>query len=216
MVAGCGLPRDPEGTLDRIQGGVLRAGLLEHPPWATGEGGDPTGVEVTLLEGFARDHDARVQWFPGPEEELLRALEHRELDVVVGGLTADNPWSRRFQFARPYFEDRVVVGVRAGSSLPEDLDGMRIGVLDGSDVAALVEERGAVPVRLMDLGEADGPVAGEVWRVRAVGLEPTDVVLATRSHTIAVVPGENALRVALERYLVSLSPEVPAMLEAGS
>jgi hypothetical protein len=31
--AGCDYPRDPENTLDHVEGGVLRAGVIESPPW---------------------------------------------------------------------------------------------------------------------------------------------------------------------------------------
>ena len=44
LLAGCGLkiPTDPEGTLDRVSGGTLRAGISHNPPWTeTGTGTRP-------------------------------------------------------------------------------------------------------------------------------------------------------------------------------
>lgn len=190
--------------------------MIEHPPWASAGEAGPSGVEVELVEGFALEHDARVRWFPGVEEGLLRALEHRELDVVVGGLTSENPWSARFELARPYFESRLVVGAPPGEAVPDDLAGARIAVRDGSHVAALVQAHGAIPVRVADLSAAEGLVAAEEWRVRALGLHPTETELAVFSHAVAVVPGENALRVALERFLLARQSDVPRMLEAAA
>lgn len=83
----CGIPRDPEGTLERVEGGTVRAGITENHPWTDLSGGEPAGVEVDLIEAFAESLGARVEWFDGSQAELLENLEKRELDVVMGGFT---------------------------------------------------------------------------------------------------------------------------------
>ena len=50
VLAGCGIPRDPEGTLERIRGGTIRAGISENPPWTELSGGQAGGIEPRLLE----------------------------------------------------------------------------------------------------------------------------------------------------------------------
>jgi ABC-type amino acid transport substrate-binding protein len=60
-----GFPRDPEGTLDRVRGGTVRVGVTDHRPWVDLSGDRPIGVEVTLIERFARGLGARVEWFEG-------------------------------------------------------------------------------------------------------------------------------------------------------
>lgn len=66
VLAGCSLPRDPEGTLQRATGGTIRAGVTAREPWARLEGEAPAGVEVDLVEGFAREIDAEVAGCPAP------------------------------------------------------------------------------------------------------------------------------------------------------
>ena len=107
LIAGCDLPRDPEGTLDRARGGVLRAGAAEAAPWVVrrASGGAPAGPEAQLVEEFARSIDARVEWHWASSDELLRRLEHRELDVVVAGLTAQTPWKTHVGVTRPWRKD---------------------------------------------------------------------------------------------------------------
>ncbi|WP_262107884.1 transporter substrate-binding domain-containing protein [Arthrobacter sp. Marseille-P9274] len=128
LLAGCGLkiPSDPEGTLDRVSGGTLRAGISHNPPWTeTGTGTGPTstgpetadtgtkpagtgiapgGTEAELVRAFAAEHNARVEWVSGGESNLVRQLERGELDLVVGGLTKDSPWSKHAALTRPYLE----------------------------------------------------------------------------------------------------------------
>jgi polar amino acid transport system substrate-binding protein len=213
LLLACGIPRDPEGTLERIDGGRMRVGIAEQPPWATMEDGGPAGVEVDIVEGFARSLDAEIDWFPGSHAELLAALENRELDLVIGGLTDDDPWAQKVTFTQPYATIQVVVAAPPSRSPPEDLSGLRVAVRSGTEVPALVEEAGGIPVRVQDLSEADGLVAGEEWEVRTLGLVAGTVVLAESRHAMATPLGENAWLVRLERFLSDQAAFVDDLLQ---
>jgi polar amino acid transport system substrate-binding protein len=65
-----------------------------------------SGVEPTLVGELARQMNARVQTVYGSETRLLEGLHRRELDVVIGGFTADSPWKRDVAFTKPYHEDK--------------------------------------------------------------------------------------------------------------
>ena len=109
-VAGCGVqvPADPHGSLERIEGGTLRAGATEFAPWVEVEDEDqPTGAEPELITAFAERLDADVEWTTGSEAHLLDALERGEIDVVVGGFLDDTPWTDRGAVTRPYTERRT-------------------------------------------------------------------------------------------------------------
>ncbi|QFG69524.1 substrate-binding periplasmic protein [Ornithinimicrobium pratense] len=144
LLAGCALdiPADPDGTLESIRSsGELSVGVSPQPPFTTLPDGidePPAGTEIDLVTGFAQSLSAEPTWVVGGEESLMRALEEGELDVVVGGLTAESPWGTDVALTRPYL----------------------VTVEDG---------------------------------------EETD-------HVMAVVPGENALLSALERYLDGEQP----------
>jgi hypothetical protein len=105
-LAGCDLPRDPEGTLERVRGGVLRAGVCEIPPWVVREGDRPLGVEPALLQRFAAGLDARIEWQWGSAEEHLAALEHHRLDLAACGLERSTPWRKRVGLTLPYHVER--------------------------------------------------------------------------------------------------------------
>jgi hypothetical protein len=106
-LTGCGaaVPTDPDGTLERARGGVLRVGVTDNGRWVgVREGDDPVGTEPDLVRSFAAVIDADVAWTSGSEQELVRELEDGELDLVVGGLTDDTPWSEKAGMTRPYTE----------------------------------------------------------------------------------------------------------------
>ena len=213
VLAGCALPRDPEGTLNRVEGGTLRVGLTEAEPWTRLEGGRPEGVEVALVRAFARELSAEVEWTPGSEAELVGALAARELDLVVGGLTRDTPWTEEVALTRAYATTRVLVGVPRGTRAPRGLDGLRVSAERGDEVAGLLEDEDAVPVRVADLAAARGPVAAEAWRLEALGLEPTSLELDTTEHAMAAPLGENAFLVRLERFLLAREARVQRLLD---
>lgn len=107
LPAGCeSFPRDPEHTAERTQrSGLLRVGVTEHAPFVErADGGEPVGLEVALVREFAAERHLRVRWHWGQEEMLLQALERFELDLVIGGIDEQTPWSERVGLTRPWHE----------------------------------------------------------------------------------------------------------------
>jgi ABC-type amino acid transport substrate-binding protein len=106
LTAACGsFPADPEGTLERVTGGTLRVGVSLNPPHTEVRGAaEPEGAEVALVRNFAATLPAEIEWTVGGEERLILALEHGDLDLVIGGLTADTPWTEHAAITKPYAE----------------------------------------------------------------------------------------------------------------
>jgi polar amino acid transport system substrate-binding protein len=113
--ASCNLPRDSNDTLNRVRQGMLRVGITENPPWSSRLGDSLGGVEVELVQGAAARLSSALVWTSGTESELLRRLHERKLDLVIGGLSRDNPWSSRVAFTRPYYTDSTEKRVMAVS-----------------------------------------------------------------------------------------------------
>lgn len=113
-------PRDPEATLERASGGLLRVGATESPPWLVRTGDDSArGPEAEMVEAFAQAIDARVEWRWGAADEHLEALERHELDLVAAGLLASSPWKQRVGLSRPWHEagdTRRVLAVPPGEN----------------------------------------------------------------------------------------------------
>ncbi|WP_235605041.1 transglycosylase SLT domain-containing protein [Enteractinococcus helveticum] len=118
-LVGCGghYPADPDGTLNRISGTTLRAGVSHQPPWtdtaAEHSPDEPGGIEAQLIEDYAESIDAEVEWHAGGEEQLIKLLSERELDVVIGGLTDQSPWSSDAGLTTSYAESLGVDGKTA-------------------------------------------------------------------------------------------------------
>lgn len=104
---GCDIPRDPEGTLDRVRNGTLRVGLSDAPPWTSARDTAAGGVEPELLRAFARSLGAEIEWRWGSVDDHMEALARYELDVVAAGLTRDTPWKTHVALTNSYHTDTI-------------------------------------------------------------------------------------------------------------
>ena len=101
----CGLPRDPEGTSERIAAThELRVGVTDNGEWVDADSSEPNGIEPELVREFARRIGARVLWSRGSETSLAQALKHHELDLAIGGFDAKTPWKSIAGVSRPFVE----------------------------------------------------------------------------------------------------------------
>ena len=208
-----GLPRDPEGTLGRVQGGRLRVGLVEHRPWVVRTAGDPAGAEVELVRRFASELGATPEWHWGGEQRHMEALERFELDLVVGGITDQTPWSKYVGLTGPYFEETYAVGFPGTTPPPKSLKGVSVAVREGAPVAYYLEQEGAAAVRVSNLAPVSDPAAAPTWELERLGLVPSDKELLKEQHVMAVAPGENGFLKRLEEFLARERPRVKELLQ---
>lgn len=204
-------PADPEGTLERVRDGTMRVGFVPSEPWATGQEDAPSGIEVELVKEFARRIDARIEWIEGSDQELFGSLELGQLDLVIGGIDSESPWSGKVALTHPYLTTQVVVAAPDGDV--EEIAGREIAVEAHTDSAGVLEKTDAVVVFVTDVAEADGLVAVEDYLVDDLGLEESDVTLTETDHVMAVRMGENGFMVALELFLLENSDLVHRLLD---
>ena len=92
------LPRDPEGTLDRVRARPeCRVGLS-----AAGEHRPGEGLERAFLGRVAAATGARAVTEEGAAEALLLELEDGKLDLVIGTVGAETPWKNEVAVLRPF------------------------------------------------------------------------------------------------------------------
>jgi polar amino acid transport system substrate-binding protein len=207
-------PEDPEGTLDRVTGGVMRVGITESDPWTVLSGDEPAGIEVELVERFAAELDAEIEWTEASEQELFGALAAGSLDLVIGGLTSTNPNSMEGTFTHPFHTSTVTIGVPAGMSA-DDIAGLEVAVERGTEAAGLLRKTDARPVYVDDIAAAKGtPAAVDDWLLADMGLHPSGTNLVESDHVMAVRHGENGFLVELEKFLLEDPETIEDLLDA--
>ncbi len=214
LAGGCSdTPADPEGTLDRVRGGTIRVGATEHDPWVTLQAGEPSGIEVELVERLAEELDADLEWQTGSETELIEALELGDLDLVIGGLAADSVWSKHAALTHPYHTSRVVVAVPRAEEPPDDIAGIEVSVEAMTAAAGVLAKTDAVVRLVDDIATAQSAVAVEDWLLEDLDLQATDLTLIETDHVMALRLGENGWMTTVERFLLERPDEVAALLD---
>lgn len=212
LLAGCQYPRDPDGTLDRIEGGTLRVGFVVSEPWVELPGDAPAGIEPDLIRGLARELDARIDWTEGSEEELVAALEEGQVDLVIGGITNETLWQQKAAMTRPYVDTEIAIGIAPGASYPDDFAGQTIAVEAGDATSGLVLRKTEAQVeRVQSLTERRDLVATHDFLLRDLGLTKAKTLQEEKRVMLAPL-GENAWLVRLERYLLGNEERVDRLL----
>lgn len=97
-------PRDTYDTYEEVKDGVLLVGYTENSPWVYSTSNGLDGIEVKIIENFARSVNAEIEWVEMNEQSLLENLEHRNLHLVISGLTKESPWMKRIAVTGTYLE----------------------------------------------------------------------------------------------------------------
>lgn len=209
LLGACGLPRDTEGTQERVQReGVLRAGLLRHEPWAYLDEGRPAGSEVEAVERLAAGLGARVSWTVAPESELMHGLKERALDLVVGGVSAKTPWAKELGAGQPFLDTRLVVGAPPGQSVPKTLQGASVAVAPGSAAGPLLQKEGARVHEAEELHQAPGLRAAWDWQLEGWGYVPGKEALREEKLVWLVPSGENRWLLTVDRFVLEHAEDI--------
>jgi polar amino acid transport system substrate-binding protein len=215
LLAACTTPPvDPEGTLDRVRAEGMRVGVTESDPWATLGGGEPSGVEVEIVERLAAELETNVEWVGGSEEELFGALKHGELDLVIGGLGSRNAFAVEVALTHPYLTTQVVVAVPSSEEIPEDIAGVDVAVEEASEAAGILRKTDARVVLVADVAAVEGPRAIDDWLLDDLDLVDTGLTLVETDHVMAVRMGENGWMVTIEKFLLDNATEIQEILDA--
>lgn len=205
LVVGCQFPRDVDGTLEKVQNGILKVGVTENPPWVIRTNSGAAGIEPEIILALAETLNAEVHWYWDNETELLQALSERQVDVVIGGLIKESPLKKLVTFTKPYYRNRITVGFPAPHSIPSTLEDVEVAVPVVNQINKTLTSRGAIP-KPMETINPNMPVAHPEWWLKANGYQVGPWTLLTQKHVMAVSKGENAFLMKLQRHLNNFSP----------
>lgn len=85
-------PKDAEGTLNKISDHTVRIGKSTST----------TDYDKQLMNGFAKDINAQVEWVEGDQIKLTELLSHHKIDMAIGGFTKEAPLKKEVAISKPY------------------------------------------------------------------------------------------------------------------
>jgi hypothetical protein len=115
ILAGCDLPRDPEKTLETVQGRKLKVGVLKF--------GGNAEKDRPIVERLAASLDAKPTYVEGDAHALFEDLKRGDLHLVIGGVPESTPFGKELGLSKPVGplhgareEEKRVLAVRPGEN----------------------------------------------------------------------------------------------------
>jgi hypothetical protein len=115
ILAGCDLPRDPEETLETVQGQELRVGVLKF--------GENAEKDRAIVELLATSLEAKLVYVEGDAHALFEDLKRGHLHLVIGGVPESTPFEKELGLSKPvgplhgaHEEEDRVMAVRPGEN----------------------------------------------------------------------------------------------------
>ncbi|CQR24843.1 glutamine ABC transporter substrate-binding protein [Streptococcus varani] len=134
------------GVQDIVDRGVLRVGVKQDLPnfgYRDPENMQYTGMEIEIAKKVAAELGVKIEFTPVTAQTRGALLDNGQLDMVIATFTITDERKELYNFTTPYYTDAVGFLVRKDSKIAsnwEALDGMTIGVTQGSIQWGLLEE----------------------------------------------------------------------------
>ena len=206
--------------------GVIRVGVVadDAAPFFYCYQGVQSGFEASLARLIVEDafDGVEIEWVPLPTSERITVVQEGGVDFAARFTTITPEREGQVAFTTPYLLDgpAVVVPADAGVEEAADLDGLRIAVLEGTDIAVQLADaldtagltiefvQGSAPEDLVVLVESgDADAYGTSWTRGMRDVQDSGDVVVPVSFTSAIAiyasHGEPVLNAALNASLVS-------------
>ena len=169
------------GVQDIVDRGVLRVGVKQDLPnfgYRDPESNQYTGMEVEIAKKVAAELGVDIEFTPVTAQTRGALLDNGQLDMVIATFTITEERKELYNFTTPYYTDAVGFLVRKDSKIQsswEALDGLTIGVTQGSIQWGLLEEIAAekgIELNFRELGSnSEVVVALAAHRVDAFSID---------------------------------------------
>ncbi|WP_163652165.1 amino acid ABC transporter substrate-binding protein/permease [Listeria sp. PSOL-1] len=108
--------------------------------------GELVGIDMDILKAIAKDQGFTYSVKPMGFNAAVQALEGRQVDGVIAGMSITNERKKKFDFSTPYFETGVVMAVKKGDNeikSYKDLKGKKVAVKTGTEGYQFAEKNQA-------------------------------------------------------------------------
>ncbi|WP_136605293.1 amino acid ABC transporter substrate-binding protein/permease [Paenibacillus dokdonensis] len=98
--------------------------------------GNFVGIDMDLMEAIAKDQDFKFEIKPLGFNAAVQALESRQVDGVIAGMSITDERKQKFDFSEPYYKSGVVMAVREDQTKVKeygDLKGKKVAVKTGTE-----------------------------------------------------------------------------------
>ncbi|RLV57489.1 amino acid ABC transporter substrate-binding protein [Aeromicrobium phragmitis] len=122
---------EPTIEVETVNEGELSVALTNTPPYSMEENGEMAGIDSDILEQFAAEACLELTYAPYTYATAVPATEQGRVDVAVGGFYRTEARGEVVRLSTPVYLDELTVMSTDGSATVDDLEGKRIGTVEG-------------------------------------------------------------------------------------
>ncbi len=104
--------------------------------------GEFVGIDMDILKAIAEDQGIKYEVKVLGFNAAVQALEAKQVDGVIAGMSITDERKEKFDFSEPYFDSGVVMGIAADDDTIksyEDLKGKKVAIKTGTEGATFAE-----------------------------------------------------------------------------
>jgi len=189
LLTACGDSWDSASGLDRVlETKVLIVGTEpEFKPFESKDAdGNYVGFDMDMIRMFAEELGVEIRIEEMGFTALVPALETHKIDMIISGMTATKKRARKVTFSDTYYDTSICLLVHKDSGInkPEDANGKRLVVKQGTTGADHAREKFPKSIDKITTMQSEGECASEValGRADAFVYDMLSVVGAAKKH----------------------------------
>ena len=99
------------------------------------------GIDMDILDAIAKDQGFKYKIQVLGFNAAVQALESKQTDGVIAGMSITDERKLKFDFSEPYFDSGVVMGVSKDSAITsyDELKGKKVAIKTGTEGATFAE-----------------------------------------------------------------------------
>lgn len=121
----------PAQDFPTVNEGTLTVGLTEIPPFSYTQDGEPTGVDVDIVEEFAAANCLDVDFQPMTYSAAVPSVQDGRIDLTVGDWYRTEARTEVVSLSAPLYLDELGVISEDGITDVNQLEGKSVGTVDG-------------------------------------------------------------------------------------
>ena len=101
--------------------------------------GDFVGIDMDLIAAIAKDQGFKYEMKPLGFNAAVQALESKQVDAVIAGMSITEERQKKFDFSEPYFDSGIIMAVDSDNDTVasyDDLKGQKVAVKTGTEGAS--------------------------------------------------------------------------------
>ncbi|MBO0475212.1 amino acid ABC transporter substrate-binding protein/permease [Enterococcus ureasiticus] len=105
--------------------------------------GEYVGIDVDLLHAIAENQDFKVNLKPLGFDSAIQAVQSKQVDGMIAGMSITDERKKSFEFSEPYFDSGLQMAVKKGNDKIknyEDLKGKTVAAKVGTESATFLEK----------------------------------------------------------------------------